>query len=135
MMNRFRTTTALIACILVAAAAVPLTAADAREIFETAMGRYEERLASIESVTIVQEVMGMKSTARLEKVMIEDRPVLVPRGGAGRGGDLGSMYRHFDHMAKNATVTGTEEVDGHPCWVVNVTELGGTQMASEGAGD
>jgi len=138
MPNRMRPTAvalaALSACVFIAASAMPVAAEDARKLLETAMKRYEARVASIESVTIVQEVMGVESSTRLRKVMIEDRPTLVS-GSAGRGGDLGSMYKHFDHMAQNATLEGSETVDGHPCWIIQMKDLGGMHVGAEGAGD
>ncbi len=132
MSTRFRWTMAAhLACALTAA---PAAAEDARQIFDTAMQRYEQRVASIDSLSIVQEVMGVESTIRLEKQIVDNRPVLVP-GSVGKAGDVGSMYRHFEHMAKNGTVKGTEQVDGHPCWVVHVEDIGELDLSAEGSDD
>jgi hypothetical protein len=115
-----------LAWLVIAVAAAPAVALDAEEILREARERYEARLQTIKAVTIVQETMGVTHESRLEKVMVEDQPQL--------GGTLSSTYRHFDAFADHATVEGEEEIDGHPCWLIEVTELRGSQIAAEGAG-
>lgn len=132
MSNRFHPV--LTACALVAATVAPVSAETPQEIFESALARYEKRVASIETLTIVQDVMGMESTTRLRKEMVDGRPELVSDGD-GRAGDLGSMYRNFGSLAENATLEGSEEIDGNACWAVHVTELGEMSVPAEGSDD
>lgn len=133
-MNRLRPLAlVLTACITLFASATPVSAESAQEIFKAAGERYEKQLSSIESITIVQDVMGMEVTTRLVKEMVDDRPVLVPSN-VGRSGDFNEMYRHFDEMAKHASVKGSEDVDGHSCWVVHVEEIEGVRFDEKSAG-
>jgi hypothetical protein len=127
-----------IACLLtlglLVAPSAPVRAESAQDILDQARQRYEKRLASVETVTIVQEVMGMESTARMEKKMVDGHPTLVPAG-SGPAGDTSSLYGEFDELAKTATVKGTEKVDGRACWVIHSTDLQKTHLSSEGAED
>lgn len=117
------------AAALTACLAAPVAAEDARQIFDAARKAYEQRVAAVDSVTLVQETMGVESTTRLTKMVADDGEYVE------MGGQLSSTYRHFDQMAKSAEVRGTEQVDGHPCWVVDVADLGGTRINAEGAAD
>lgn len=134
MSKRFRPSASLLALGLLLVPAVPALAESAQEILDQARQRYEKRLASVETVTIVQEVMGQESTARLRKEMADGHPVLVADGG-GPAGDTASLYDQFGDIAKTATVEGAEKIDGHPCWAIHSTNLENTHLSGDVADD
>ena len=119
--------------LILAVAATPVAAEDARQILEKMMERHEQRMVSVESVTIVQEVMGIESTTRLEKRLVDGKPTLMRAEGNVR--DFGGLYTSLEAMAQSATLEGTETVDGVPCWVIEVEDLGGMNLGAEGTND
>ncbi|GJM43993.1 MAG: hypothetical protein DHS20C21_08350 [Gemmatimonadota bacterium] len=133
-MKRTHRTTAPLCLALLAITAVPAFAENPESIFKKVTEHYERRLASIESVTIVQDVLGMETTTHLRKEVVDGHPALVAAG-PGQGSDFHSMYRSLNEMAKSSTLKGSQDVDGHACWVVHVKDLGGLDMGAEGSED
>ncbi|MEZ5064967.1 MAG: hypothetical protein R3B81_09535 [bacterium] len=114
--------------------ATPALAADAQKIFEKALAEYEGRLASIQNVTIVQETMGMETTTRLEKKMVDGHPVLVAADGP-EGVNPGSFYTKLQQFAERAKLRGSEKVDGNACHVLTIDHLEDVSFDAEGSED
>ena len=57
---------------------IPLQAQDAAQIMRRALEVQAERLAGIENLTIIQEVMGMETSVYMEKREVDGTPVLFP---------------------------------------------------------
>lgn len=57
---------------------LPLAAQSGPELMRRAAAAHEERLAGVENVTIVQEMMGMEATLYMEKQVVGGTPILVP---------------------------------------------------------
>lgn len=149
--------------VLAAAAALPLLSQPAygqpaREVLETAMERYEQRMEGVENYTVVQTIGGTETTLYYELVESE---ATLPRFrqvtlgdylGATAGGEDGEAtipggeeaalgatdpYRMFDEMAARAELRGTESVDGRMAHVIVVDDMSGVDLgrAEEGGGD
>lgn len=134
MTNRLRFSAPLIAASLLLSVAAPVRAETAQGILQAARERQEKRLASIETLTIVQDFMGTETTTRLKKEMVDGHPVLVASG-SGLAGDVTTLYGQFEELGQSATVKGTEDVDGNKCWVIHSTDLAKTHMSAEGTED
>jgi len=114
-----------------------LTAQSAAEILNTAAERYEARFANIDNYTVVQDLNGTKVTTYFEKRMQDGHPVFDPRviGMPNLpqmpGGDRYQRLRSGGSLAQfadRARLTGTETVDGHQTWVLQVDDLSGLGM-------
>ena len=101
---------------------------------DTAAERYEARFAKIDNYTVVQDMNGTKVTTYFEKRMQDGHPVFDPRViGMGNlpqmpGGDRYQRLRSGGSLAQfadRAKLTGTETVDGHKTWVLQVDDLSG----------
>jgi hypothetical protein len=104
--------------------AVPATAQSAKDVLETAMERHEQRLAGIDNITVVQEVMGFEMTSYFEKQMVDGHPTLMMKDtGDGSMEDVGIDYAAFKDIADHATLTGIETVDGQSCYALRVDDL------------
>ena len=114
---------ALVAAVTGIVLASPAPAQSAREVLETAVERQQKRLAGIETVTIVQEVMGYEVTNELEKRMVDGRPILVLKGTGEESDDFGIDYSEFMEAADYAKLAGTETIDGVSCHVVRVDDM------------
>lgn len=135
----------LAAAATLAVSTAPAAGQSAREVVETTMERYTQRMEGIENYTLVQTVSGSESTLYFERVESESghprfRP--VTRGGfleaeTGRAtGDgrrrasLGAAdpYAAFDEMASRAELRGTESVDGRDAYVIAVHDMSGIDL-------
>lgn len=126
---------ALAALVTVPAA---LGAQSAREVLETALERYEERMEGVQNYTVVQEAMGFESTQYFERVERDGHVLFVPRQQMGseaarRGGE--NPYVALEQLADRATLQGTESVEGETCHVLTVDELQDTDLYGEMSGE
>jgi len=109
------------------------TAQQAREIIQTAIDRYEQRMSGVENYTIVQDVMGFESTTYFEKRTVDGRPVftLVDTYGDDSQDNLGEVYSGFLEVADRAEYSGEENVGGHDTYVLTVNDFSGLAVLGE----
>jgi hypothetical protein len=119
--------------------ALPLQAGaqNARDLMQAAWESQIERLAGVENVTIVQEVMGMETTLRMEKRDMDGTPVLYPVS-VSMGGmntpipqDMpqGDWARPFqEEWIERARLEGEETIDGHRTYVLAIDDFSGLEM-------
>lgn len=111
--------------------AAPVSAQSGEEVLRTAIERHQERMEGIENYTVVQEVMGFRSTTYFEREERNGEVVFVPR--METGSDVSERmpdtpYGSLVELASRATHEGMEEVDGRPTHVVAVSDLEGTSF-------
>lgn len=117
----------------------------AREVLETVMERYEERMEGIEDYTVVQTIAGTESTLYFERVETGDglprfrtvssgdfpgeSPGTEP-GGGGEGAALAAAdpYALLEEMASRARLRETASVDGRRAHVIAVDDLSGIDL-------
>ncbi len=130
---------ALLAAVALLAGAGVTAGQTGAEIFDRALDRYEARMGSVESYTVVQDFMGFRSTVQWIPTEVSGRRVFAPRrsrtavaDGAvgGEGVDhLGTStwddpFRYFRLWGQAAVLEGRGEVRGRPVFVVRVDEFG-----------
>lgn len=113
------------------------------EIFEEALDRYEARMASVQSYTVVQDFMGFESTIQWMPEDVEGRRVFGPLrsrtlGDPGEiGGDgvdhLGNSswddpFRYFLEWGQAAVFEERVVLGGEPAYVVRVDDFGGANF-------
>jgi hypothetical protein len=98
-------------------------AESAQDIVKTAMEKYEQRLANVQTVSIVQSAMGMQIETEMEKRMVDGRAVLVPTEDGSPGTDPGTFFAQMQEMATAAKLKGKEKVDGVDCWRIEVDDM------------
>lgn len=128
----------LAALALASTAPPPVSAQSAEEVLQTAMDRHQERMEGIQDYTVVQEVMGFRSTTYFEREERNGEVVFVPRVEMGGGVSErlpDSPYGSFYELASRASHEGTEDVDGRRTHVVTATDLEGTSFQEELADD
>jgi len=111
------------------------TAQSAREIIQTAIDRYEQRMSGVENYTVVQDVMGFQSTSYYEKRTIDGRSVfkLIDSYGDDSQDDMGEMYSGFMEVAERAQYSGEEKVAGHDTYMLTVDDFSGLALQDERA--
>lgn len=130
---------ALLAALALAALPHFAVAQSAGDVLTTAMERYEERVRSIETYTVVQEVMGTDLTLRYTKEIVDGRPVfraryvheeeqLIPLAANDVVSDLSGMIEH-------ASYGGRHDVDGHATHAIQITEAGLASLSEAMARD
>lgn len=112
----------------------------ARDVLETAMEGYEERMQGIDDYTIVQAVDGTETTLFFERVESESGRSLfrsvtpaefrerAPGGGDGAALAAANPYTLLDEMTSRASLRGTESVDGREAHVIVVEDLSGADL-------
>ena len=106
------------------------TPQDAREIIQSAIDRYEQRMSGVENYTIVQDVMGFESTSYYEKRTVDGRSVfkLIDTYGDDSQDDMGEMYEGFIEVADRARYSGKEDVAGNQTYVLTVDDFSGLAL-------
>lgn len=133
-----RTTAVLASAALVLLTPLALPAQSAREVLDAAMEAHRSRTEGIENYTVIQTVMGFRTTTHFERRTVDGESVLVPV--STMGSEAGQQvpenpYRMYGTLAERAELVGTEAVDGEECHVVEVTDLEGTGLAEAGPAD
>jgi hypothetical protein len=112
----------MLALLLAASAAVPPAAAQsAQSVLRTAFETYEQRVASIESYTVVQETMGVQVENYFEKRLVDGRSVFRMPGDADEG--MGDFYSKLDGYGQHARLQGRETLQGEECYVLAFDDL------------
>lgn len=132
MVKRGTSTAAVAALAVLAAAPAAVQAQSAKDVLETALERYEQRMEGVDNYTIVQQVMGFESTTYMERVERDGHTIFVPRSQMGSDAAKRvpqSPYTSIGKLAERARLEGTREVDGESCHVVVADDLEGTELA------
>lgn len=114
---------------------ISLPAQSAEEVLQQARQAHRERTADIENYTVVQSVIGFTTTTYFERRAVNGESVLVPvsTSGSEAGQQLPeSPYRLYDKLLGRSQLVGTEEVAGHPCHLIEATDLEGTGFETMG---
>lgn len=108
----------------------------AREVLETALRKYEERTASVDDYTVIQEVLGRETVTYFEKRQANGRAVLLPvsEGEEPEPRGLENPYAAFPALMQRARLEGTETVDGARCFVLAVEDFSGLDLGGPMAG-
>lgn len=123
---------ALLSAVLALTLAPAAAGQSAGEVIETAMARFEDRVAGIENYTVVMDVMGFEVTNYFEKEMVDGRPTFVLRDHSGAGQQsAGLFYNGFMEVVDRANLQGRESVNGYDCFVVTVDDFSGVDFDPE----
>jgi hypothetical protein len=140
---------AVLALVVLAALPVVANAQNAAEWMSRAMAAQAERLAGVENVTIVQDMMGMEMTMYMEKRDADGTPILIPVSVtmAGMTNPIPQDMAQADwsnpfqqEWVDRTRLVGTEQLDGHTVRVFAIDdfsglELPGVPQGAEGAKD
>lgn len=114
--------TALAAAPLLAAA--PASAQSVEDIMNTAIEKYEQRMAGIDNYTVVQQTLGTTVTTYYEKKIVDGKPVFVSStvsiAGQERPSPATGEFADIRQFADHATYEGREDVDGHSTYAIKV---------------
>lgn len=119
--------------------ALPIAAQSVNQIFEEVIARDAARLAGVNDLTIVQEVMGLPTTIRMVKEMVDGRPVLrVHSAEAGLLGGVGAdqmgssawtdIGGYYAEAADRWRLEGRGEVDGRSTHRLLLDDLEGLDI-------
>ena len=112
----------------------------ASEILQTALERHEQRVAGIDNYTVIQNVNGARAPLYFEKRMEDGHPVFEPRimgdeelpeSVPGAEGGVG-MSELLIRLGDRSRVEGTEVVEGRTAWVLQVDDVSGLGLETEG---
>lgn len=107
------------------------------DLMQAALDAQSDRLSGIQNVTIVQEVMGMETSVRMEKTEMDGAAVLMPVSVSVGGmtnpipqdmaqGDWASPFQAA--WVDRAKVVGQETVDGHGTHILLIDDFSGLEM-------
>ncbi|HSG82061.1 MAG TPA: hypothetical protein VLC48_07420 [Gemmatimonadota bacterium] len=119
--------------LLLALTLAPVAAGQsAAEVLETAIARFDDRMAGIDNYTVVMDVMGFEVTNYFEKETVDGRTtfVLKDRSGSNQQG-AGMFYNGFMEVVDRADLKGKESIDGYDCFVVTVDDFSGVDFDPE----
>lgn len=129
-MKRHPALTPLLATLLLALAAPPLSGQSAADILDDAREAYERRMAGIENYTVVQRVMGQETTLYFVRDEVEGfavfRPQTQQNQRSGPAADPTFFYR--PDVADRMTYEGSAEVEGHTCHVLRLEDFEGLDL-------
>lgn len=109
-------------------------AQSASEILDRALQHYEQRAEGIDNYTVVQSTEGFLAgntmTMYYEKTMVDGHPVFVVHNSGmdsiarmqERSGANRSAAETLRIMKDHASLEGSDVVDGHDCWILNVDD-------------
>jgi hypothetical protein len=104
-------------------------AQSAAEVIETAMARFEDRVAGIDNYTVTMDAMGFEVTNYFEKELVDGRPTFVLKSHSGQGQEgAGLLYHGFMEVVDRVQLEGRESVDGYDCFVLAVDDLSGVDF-------
>ncbi|GEM_PF-610738 len=116
-----------------------LSAQSPQQILQRALDAHEARLASVDDLTIRQEVLGFPSVVFMEKEMVDGRPVLRSRsvdaagipGGMDPGDLTGELWSDpvgmFGEALDRWSMEGSGSVDGRATWNLVLTDFEGLE--------
>jgi hypothetical protein len=112
-------------------------AQDAADFMRRAVAAQAERLARVDNVTIVQDMMGVESTMYMEKRDIGGTPVLVPVS-VSMGGMTNPIPQDMAQAAwsnpfqeewvERTRLVGTEQLEGHTVRVFVIDDFSGLEL-------
>lgn len=129
-------TSALLLAVLALCPATGL-AQSGPDLMQAALDAQADRLSGIENVTIVQEVMGLETSVRMEKTELDGTPVLMPVSVSVGGmtnpipqdmaqADWASPFQAA--WVDRAKAEGQETLDGHRTHILVIDDFSGLEM-------
>jgi len=105
-------------------------AQDAAGILQTALEKYEERVAEIDDYTVTYAIMGREVSSHLRKEVVDGHPVFVAvdedeDASAQRDWD---PYRVFPQLSARAEIVGRETIDGVQAHGLRVDDFEGLDI-------
>ena len=134
---RMYSRTTVLALAVLAALPGLASAQSAADIMRRALAVQAERLAGVENVTIVQDMMGMEMTTYMEKKDVGGTPVLVPvsmtMGGMTNRMPEDQVQADWSNPFQEAWIertrlVGTEQLDGHAVQVFLIEDFTGLEL-------
>ncbi len=146
---------ALLAGALVCALPSLGAAQSASEILDNALQAYDQRMEGIDNYTVVQSAEGLGSmggamgdeggmTMYFEKTMVDGHPVF--RSSTPTAPSMDSIMKMQEEagvrrspaetmrlMKDHAALDGSDQIDGHDCWVIKVDDPAALASLAEGA--
>ena len=107
----------------------------AKEVIEAALEKYWERMSGIDNFLLVQETAGFETRSFLVKRTVDGRPVFVQGEEHEADETPSDPYAVFPRLASRARLVGSEEVDGHTCYVLEIDDLSGVDFGGLGPED
>jgi hypothetical protein len=136
------TTRALPLAVVVLAAVVPaLSAQSVQEVVDGMYAAFERQARGVNDYTLVQDAMGVESTAYFVKEMVDGRSFFRPQEVSGRGfgmtfsdddTGLSEVYEMGPQLVEHGRYAGRETVDGTSVHVIVVDDVTQLDMASPG---
>jgi hypothetical protein len=124
---------------LVLSAALPglMQGQSAAEIMRQALDAQVDRLAGVENVRIVQDIMGMETSVYMEKREMDGVPVLFPVSISVAGmtnpvpqdmaqSDWSNPFQ--DEWIERAKLEGEETLDGHRSYILAIDDFNGLEL-------
>jgi len=134
-MRFFRTM--VLALAVLAALPALANAQDAADLMRRAVAAQAERLAGVENVTIVQDMMGMEMTTYMEKRDAGGTPVLIPVS-VSMGGMTNPIPQDMaqadwsnpfqEEWVERTRLVGTERLEGHTVRVFVIDDFSGLEV-------
>ncbi|NNF14225.1 MAG: hypothetical protein HKN72_13425 [Gemmatimonadetes bacterium] len=114
-------------------------AQSAAEIIDQMLDEYEARTEGIDNYTLVQDFMGFSATSYFVKELVDGRPVFKLQAVSAAGmdmqdsgpGTLDEIYAMGEDFKDNATYLGRETVDGRDTHVLEIADLGDTELGQQ----
>lgn len=117
--------------LLLALLPVGVAAQSAADVMADFRAEYERRMAGVDDYTVVQNVMGTTTTVHFERQEVGGQVVFRPTAEVG-GTEIPDQASPVDDgfflrpdVADRMTYEGRDEVDGHACHVVRLTDFEG----------
>jgi hypothetical protein len=130
---RRKTTILTLSALAIPLAVTPAPAQSAGALLDRAFQAYEQRMSGVENYTVTQRVMGIESTMRFEREMVDGRPTYRVASASAAGqtipadgeGNLDDAYASFRMLRDRARLDGRETIDGASTHVLRVDDFSG----------
>lgn len=130
--------------VALATAAPPLAAQSLQEVVDGMYAAFERQAQGVDDYTLVQDAMGVESTAYFVKEIVGGRSYFRPREVSGRGfgmtfsdddTGMGEVYEIGPQLLEHGRYGGREDVDGTSVHVIVVDDVSQLDIASPSGDD
>lgn len=106
--------------------ASPAGAQQAKDILDTALQKYEQRMDGIENYTLVQEVLGAPVTMYFERSTVDGHTVFVPAapmpGGSNASAGASDPWREMSRIRERAVLAGKKDINGTATYEIRIDD-------------